>query len=194
MADLIKKRFILELTELPELALLYDAFNGSNGTALGSHPMDIGTGWTVHNGTISIESNQAHCGTFGVDDAMATADAGQSNAIMTVTLSAPGSGNQPGAVARFVDSGNYWLFTVHGSTLKIYEKTDGSFTERAAEAVSVSGEYVATVIVDGPNMSVTVNGVTATYSSSVHQGATRFGIRFDNTSAYADNFQVTQLA
>lgn len=35
-----------------------DTFTDTNGTAIGSHTMDIGSGWTVDNGSAEIQSNQ----------------------------------------------------------------------------------------------------------------------------------------
>ena len=38
---------------------LQDAFTDADGTALTSHTMNVGTGWTAVNGTLKILSNKA---------------------------------------------------------------------------------------------------------------------------------------
>ena len=47
----------------PLLSYLQDLFTGSNGTAIQSHTMDVGPGWTVLSGSGAIQSNKLQSAT-----------------------------------------------------------------------------------------------------------------------------------
>lgn len=84
-----------------------DTFTDTNGTGLASHTPDAGSGWTVHSGTWSVQSNRAEC---TAAQGFATVDAGVTNAKATVTVTMLGSivsGVRAGLVLRWADSSNH---------------------------------------------------------------------------------------
>lgn len=175
---------------IASMYLLRDTFTDVNGTALGSHTMTVGGGWTADAGTWTVQSNQANPATLTGGQAVATADAGAAAGKLTVTI--PDTGVATGAVARLVDAANYWLvYAMASGTLRIYEVTAGVFTLRAS---------VATVWVNGDTMSLECRGdvLTAThgadtvsYTSSVRNTATRWGLYAEGVGRRLDTFEVT---
>lgn len=176
--------------------LLYDTFTDTNGTSLAAHTMNVGGGWTAHSGTWTIEGNEAACTL--VDESQATADAGQADVEVSCDITTGAGGTFPGIAARWVDANNYWLGLVNDSQdiIQLYERSGGTYTERAAAVLSVAPgtTYTAVLRCSGDLIEFTVGGQTASYSSSSHNTATRCGMRLGYVGGAAattwDNFKV----
>src|SRR5882762_541340 len=88
---------------------LQDTFTDSDGTAVTAHTMNVGSGWTADNGAFSIFSNKA-MPQSGVSNVTNSADAGQSDAVMTCNWDVPSLTSFAGGnVARLTDANNCWL-------------------------------------------------------------------------------------
>jgi len=88
---------------------LSDTFTDTNGTALASHTMTSGPGWTQHTGTATIQSNKLESGTSGTA-ALASANAAQSDRCAAIDVTVPGSGQFCAGVAfRITDANNGYL-------------------------------------------------------------------------------------
>src|SRR5262249_37641030 len=90
-----------------DTALLRDTFIDANGTNLTAHTMDTGSGWTVHAGSAQIQNNELDVVTLGpshgIDEFLASANAGQANVIASARLAA---GTTLGVTARMSDADN----------------------------------------------------------------------------------------
>lgn len=184
----------------PPTTYLQDAFTGTNGTALGSHSMNTGSGWTVHSGTMQIQSNKLNVSGSGFN--LATADAGQANASGSVkyTASVIGSGLTGTLVGRQSDSNNYIAIGVNLTGLDLYTIAGGSYTSRASTGFTVSegSTYTIALTCNGTSISSTVDGGNAlNYTTDFNQSATRWGVRSfvgsGGANANYDDFLVTSV-
>jgi hypothetical protein len=192
--------------------LLQDTFTDSNGTDLEAHGMTVGGGWTTHaeGGIIDpvwdIQSNRAHPA-LATNFLEAEADAGQADVTLTLDLIVPNSTSYfGGATVRWTSDGNYWAVAIErdGSGtpyLAIYELASGTATLKAGGSgvVDVPGAtnstVTMTVTTSGNLISVSLNTAeTTSYSSSLYNTATRFGLWGYNGLGYTgipiDNFLV----
>ena len=158
-----------------------DSFDGSDSSDLGStdgaggeETGGSGVLWADLTGDPQIASN-AFCASASADTA-AVLDVAKSDVVITAVLTARASG--PGIVFRAVDSDNYFRAAVDGSNIKIWERTSGSWTERASAAAGTSNgtDYFACLTLEGTAIRFVVNQVAVTYTSSVRQSATKHGV------------------
>lgn len=177
--------------------LLRDLFADANGTGLAAHTMDVGSGWTVHTGTVTIQSNRARTSSA---PGIATADAGQADCDATVITNATADAGGAGLVVRFTDANNCWIFWLdyNASSFDLYEVNGGVSSVRASAGYNPAAAVDQTIVGDcsGAALSATVNGANPiSYGSATHnQTATRVGIRGFQTSTEAhdfDTFEVT---
>lgn len=192
--------------------LATDTFTGSNGTSLSAHTMDVGSGWTLQQGSWDLQGNQANLvATAGDDQNVATCDPGSADVAFEAQLITPASGHiDAGVVFNFSDNSNYWLLavtrrtdlTIHGWFL--YERNAGSFTLRASETASglpaQNTTYTIRIITRGDAIGVMIDGaVRLGYSVSARpfKTATKVGLRIyksagdpDGGSRF-DNLEVT---
>jgi pectate lyase len=176
--------------------LIQDTFTAVNGTTLPGHAPDVntpGNAWVVQSGAGNIQNNKAQCST-GVW--VATIDSGQANVTVTADIVLSVAGSDDGPVVRFQDANNYWFADASGSNnFILYEKTGGSFVQRASTTVTVSTgtTYTVQVQASGTTITATINGGNPiSYGSATDfQTATKHGIKLDNATDTADNFKVT---
>lgn len=181
--------------------LLSDTFTDTNGTALTSHTMDVGGGWTAGTGTFQVQSNAAKkTASSGIHDGV-WADAGQADVSLSVDITWQALGDRSlGAALRVTDGTNRWEAYYYAGTDKIQldEVTTGSNTTRAsASAVGIASgnTYSLTASTSGTSLSVSLNGKTASYTSSSYQTNTKFGLLdYNDTVSSFDNFLVTGAA
>ncbi|MFN3652352.1 MAG: hypothetical protein ACK47B_22480 [Armatimonadota bacterium] len=173
--------------------LLRDTFTGPDGTALAAHPMEIGSGWTVHQGGAALAANRARLGSLGSGRMVATASAGRANVAVRLTVNSGGALSQ-GLVLRFQDPSNYWLLYVTGAGMTLHEVNAGSFVVRAQRAIALSGgtDYQLEAVCAGLTISATLNGGNPIqYASATHlQTAVRFGLYGEQVGQQFDQFEV----
>lgn len=171
--------------------LLRDTFTDADGTPLGSHAMDVGGGWTVHAGTIQIQGGRAVSADTVVGTA--TADAGQSDAVLSCSGVVVGGGGYY-LFVRFASLGNNWLvYTLAGSAVVLYEIVSGSLTQRASGGTVSAGAHDFGVSCVGTTIGVSVDGgqVLEYASATQWQTATRFGLGYDTKTGQTwDDFSV----
>lgn len=165
--------------------LLQDSFTDTTGTALSSHTMNTGGGWTT-SGTWTVQSNTAK-NSADSGDVQAWADAGQADVTYTVDYTIPASGSwNGGVIANVSDANNYWLFDVNdggvGGVYLLYEKNGGSYTQRASlnESLTRGTPVTLKVVTSGDTITCYVNNVqklTYTVGSRPFKTATKFGFR-----------------
>lgn len=180
-------------------ALVYDTFTDANSTALSSHTPDIapvGASWALDAAGLAINTNRV----VNTIDAFryGVIDSGASDATITAKLTLGTiAGRYAGFIFRYIDANNYWQAQIDafGDTILIAELTAGSGTIRATESVTLgAGPHDAVVTLNGTSIQVTVNGVTASYTSSQHQAATKHGILLrSNAAGSVDDFKVEAL-
>lgn len=166
--------------------LLSDTFADTNGTALGSHTMDVGGGWSVILGVGDIQSNRARHVSGAI--LLARADAQQSN----VTAQAVISTVSGGVAVRVADSSNFFFgYLSVLNEVAIWERSAGTFTKRASTAHTVAANETLVVTASGTTISATVGAHNANYgSASAGQTETRHGLYSDGAGVTFDNFQV----
>jgi len=188
--------------------LLSDTFTDTNGTALASHTMDVGPGWTALSGTWQINaSNQATETAQAGVEYHCTSDAGQADVTAQVDVTTPtqGSGNcSCGLYCRGSDQNNGWDVIIERDAgsyfLGIYERVSGTSTLRASTTLSftVGTTHTIRAVLSGNSITATVDGAnTTSYSpASSNQAVTKFGLEnYCDGSNYGpalfDNFLVT---
>lgn len=192
LAYSVRRVGIPDLTWTPT-PLASDSFDRSDSSSLGStngagveETGGSGLAWADLTGDPQIASN-AFCASGSADTA-ATVDLGKSDVVLCATLTARASG--PGIVFRAVDANNYWRAAIDGSNIKIWERTGGSWTERASAAASTSNgtDYFAVLALEGTSIRFTVGNVMVTYTSSVRQTATVHGVYSGTTDGTVKSF------
>src|SRR6266446_9917275 len=178
----------------PATTLIFDTFTDTNGTNLTAHTADTnqGTGWLADTGTITVQSNQANCGSGFPYYAI---DAGQANVTITALVTPTGTA-AAGVSGRVSNATNSWdidIDAVSGGHLFIYEQVSGTFTVRASTTAAISSgtQYTVQAVFSGNNVTATVNGGNqiAYGAANSNQTVTKHGINLAG-SWNADNFKV----
>jgi hypothetical protein len=76
-------------------------------------------------------------------------------------------------------------------SLTLYERNAASFTVRASVVTTVAQNDYLVLVVSGTTITASHGVDTCSYSSSLFQTNTRFGIYSQNTLHRIDNFEVT---
>lgn len=173
--------------------LAKDTFTGTNGTAITSHTMDVGSGWTLQLGnSATIQNNQA---TNPVNTCWATTTSSASNIHISldIIVLAPGG---TGIIFRFTDTNNF-LFTIVSSgtpnTLDIWQRVSGSNSRLATGSV-VAVPFTMSLTVNGTSITLTDGTNIVTATSSTNSSTTTHGIYFSGgASGTVDNFNLFSL-
>jgi len=193
--------------------LVYDTFTDSDGVLLPVHTPDtdtVGGGWANNLQSQAILSNKCVENASGAVS-ISTIDCGSADVIITADCTfaqEPTTKIAPSNICfRYVDSNNYWYagatdLSTTPWTWGIYENNAGSQTSRAsAQGSTTGGNSTVTaavqVILSGTSIQLIVadEGINVSYTSSLHQSATKHGfrmIRFNapSVNCIADNFKV----
>lgn len=179
-------------------ALVYDTFSDADGTLLTAHIPDIcpaGAAW-LSAGSAFISGNkltQSHNSVLIV-----AIDSGVSSGVITVSMDYVNlSSLDGGIIARYIDSTHFWLLRYYLNNLQIYENNNNVYTLRASAIFSSpNGTELLTATLNGNNLTITMLGISVSYSSSLFNIATNHGLRMVSnitTSLTSDNFTVTPL-
>lgn len=183
--------------------LLQDTFTDTNGTNLTSHTMDVGGGWTSHNGGAwEIQSNRGRT-TSSVLSNYISADAGDADVEVTCTVNFGSSSEHVGLCARVTNGSNGWEIygRVNDDDVVIVENNAGVRTVRAsgAQTFAASTDYAMKVTCNGNTITAYINDVQiCQYASATHNNtATRFGLMVHNAGgsdeARWDDFEVVAV-
>jgi hypothetical protein len=153
-----------------------DHFVDADGTALAAHTMDIGTGWSVIQGTWKIQSNRAQqTGTLPYQNALT--DCGVSDCTIQCALTWPASGNfAAGLAIRAVDSDHSWYARVNnvsGNFILVERNTGDVIRDTATYAPTPGATDTITIVCNSDTITATVNGAhqvsyhPATYNQAV---------------------------
>lgn len=149
--------------------LLKDQFIDTTGTSLASHTMEVGSGWSILSGTWKVESN------FGALQDTANAweavvsDAGQADVTVTVNFTLPvTSGWNTGICLRATDNSNYLMLVLENSSLLLYRKTTGSFTQ-VGTTVSVTATAGKSYTMQLTGSGTTVTGYFGPLNNATQQ-------------------------
>jgi hypothetical protein len=182
----------------PSAYLLYDTFALNTGSLAGravEQGSALPQNWSVPSGTFSVSGGEVSV-TSTSGDAHAYANAGSatgSNSTQVVIPSGTSNTFQAGVTGRVQDGSNYWLFLIDNKDagspwgrVFIYEKSGGSFTERAANngyTFTPGSTYTLKISFSGTSIACSLNGTSVlSYSSSDFEPATGYGVR-----AYVDS-------
>lgn len=178
--------------------LLRDTFTDANGTLLTAHAMDVGPGWTLHEGTCpTIQSNRA---SLAGDVGCVCSDAGRADVVArsTASVGTADANHVIAVVVRCMDGNNFWQAALFGNGFfAIYDRTGGTFTMHASTslgALTVGVGYTIEVTASGASITATVNGGNQiSYGSATfNQTVTHHGIRIfsgDATPNTHDDFE-----
>lgn len=177
-----------------------DNFTDTNGTALTSHTMNVGTGWVLGRGTFDIQSNRAN-NSAGAGDGHCVAYTETSNAdvIITATLVTGPSDRSIRVVGNYVDADNYFLGYASAASIIISEKVSGSFNTRVSGTIpslNTSTSYPVILQCQGDDVWWTCNGTQIHYNVASRTGktSTKHGIGgFFSTGETTDLFQVSSV-
>ena len=180
--------------------LVEDMFGGSTGVSLVDRvpAISIGSPWQASNGGFSIEGSSV--GSSVTRAVLTTAAAGQEVVVIDVGTtsfeiqarvkpSTDVASADFGVVGRWNHNSSYWLFNgVTGQGFSIYDRTGGTFTQRAVTNqvctagqsynlnVTFSSNTISYNIVSS-DASTTITFATTGNGTSVHRNNTRAGIR-----------------
>lgn len=168
-------------------ALVYDTFTyGGGDTRLDAHVPEVYPGdlWTEYQGTWEIVGNAAVCtASAGDGQNVAAIEAGENNVTVESVYEQVGTPNI-GLIANLVDNSNYWLLSLIGTDVIIYERTGGGFIQRSSGGTWTppgAGNTVALkAVTSDDEITFYVNDVeVASFSDGgrSHQAATRHGVR-----------------
>jgi hypothetical protein len=146
---------------------MVDSFNrADSSTTLGN--TDTGQPWTYPAGTWGITSSSvAYTQVLGAQESVAIINANKQDMRAQFVISAFANSAGLGAIARFSDINNYYLVDTSGSSLILYKKVAGTFTQLASGGTTVPGDTIG-INVQGTTIQALKNGVvilTATDSS-----------------------------
>lgn len=177
-------------------AAVVDSFDRANSTtSLGN--ADTGQPWTALGGTWGINGNAAYNAVNAATDInFAVLDAGKSDVLYTITLSAIGVATHPRFVFRAVDLNNLW-YVNDSPTLGVglFKIVAGVLTTVQAFGgrLAVAGDII-TIQTVGSSIACSVNGtLAASATDSFNQTATKFGIGV-NVAGGAPNCRWNNLA
>ena len=167
---------------------LLDTFTDTNGTALTSHTMNVGSGWTGFGSQFFDIQSNATREQFGATGCVA-ANAGVTDGVYRVTISAAG-----GQMALRVTDADNLIFAnnSNSTTLELYRREAGAnnliISNSSLSALSYPATFVITV--SGNNFTVQDQGTGQSIAGSDAFGntATRFGFRAQTALITYDNF------
>lgn len=170
-------------TALNQYAL--DRCTDVDNTDLDAHTMNIGTGWTEHNGVWDIISNAIRQSTSTAGGYIATTDIGTPNCIVTGLLqTVNGSGQHDGEiVVRYTDLNNWisvQIATGAPTQFRILKLEAGVGTILQAKTYPMQYQKAIKVKVECNGNTITAwadGGYKVTGTTAFNNTATRFGFR-----------------
>jgi len=183
--------------------LLVDNFTDADGTALPSHTMDTGAGWTRVEGTATNQATiQGNKLANFVDAASAycyLAESGQANVEASMTGVFLTTSDFVELIVRATDASNYIKLSLSASgspvPLRIVKREAGTDTVLHGVAFTVTAgvPHNFTLTANGSTLDIDINGTPLSISSTFNQTATKCGFRIytgTGSPSTVDNFSV----
>lgn len=193
-------------------AIVKDLFTDTTGTAITAHSPDVepvASGWTLHvitagsSNAVKIQSNAAE-DVAGTDAGGAYAyvvDHNTADTTITCDFTTSSIMGIIGLSYRVTDGSNYFVAVLQPSTntIKIYEETAGTLTQRAftnvTTGLSASTTYALELTLSGNTATLKAESKTVSYTTSVRNTVTNHGIGTISsnagTGAKWDNYEAT---
>lgn len=172
--------------------MAFDLFTDTDGTLLTSHALNSGGSWSKVtfggsyvgdiSGNVARHRQTPATGTgfhhteIGVADMVGSVLAESNDAEATLDL-----------IFRYVDTNNWWAASAYilGGSLRILRRLSGTITVQGSAAVTlaINTRYALAFSAVGTAISVSINGVSVSLTSSVHQAGTRAGIGTTNSAS-----------
>ena len=149
------------------VTLVYDTFTDADSTALTAHTPDIdvvGGGWSSSAGALKILSNKAKWGTASNSHETSEIQTNKSDVVISVDVNS--TAQFLGILGRYVDDNNFWLAWMSKNTMRIYERTTGTDTERAYQGAAAAFPYTAVFTFSGTSIELTNGTQTISYTSA----------------------------
>lgn len=197
--------FTIDNEAVEPTVLVRDVFLDVDGTRLGAHAPDIDTvggGWSEHDGTWEISNNAARKTAASAAHQTTSIDAGQSDGIVSITVSRTGNGetSRAGLAFRVVDNDNFWGVWVNGTNLQMFKREGGTFTQVGATVSITNAQdtWRLTATLNGNSISVLCElegggSHTLTATDDAHATATRHGLWAFGTTHLFEEFLVQVL-
>lgn len=173
-----------------------DTFTATDGNLEGHQP-DTGTGtWDVlGDASFTITSNRARFAAFGTGTArLAVIDSGRADQYTLTATIIPTTTFHGVTFRGTSDGAQFFMARWDGSVvgLYLYNPTVSTLDTTALVGTPSSG-YTISIEVDGEDISVTVNGVTASATSAIGTENTYIGIRGGAAGDLLDDLKMTPL-
>jgi hypothetical protein len=180
-----------------------DLFTDTNGTLLTDHALDSGGSWSkltlagVYTGDI-FGNVARHIQTSPRGTGLHYTEIGVSNMVGSVVAQSNDGEATLDLIFRYVDADNWWAASAYitGGSLRILRRLSGTITVQssAAMTLAINTDYTLEISAVGTAISASINGVTVSLTSSIHQTATKAGLGTTNSAANKttlfDNFSV----
>ncbi len=170
--------------------LLQDTFTDTDATNLTAHTMDVGGGWTEHNGAFTIQSNKA-APPANTENAVDSAEASDASVTITLVVDVPNANNYAlGIALRITDQNNHWQLIVQRDSagtayLNIQERNTGTSTPRSTQNFSVAPTNTTITL------TATCTGDTITLAASTGESCQYTSASFNNTATKHGIFSYT---
>lgn len=168
--------------------LLYATFTGGGSAALSTYTPDIDApgspAWVINGGTWTVSGGVVtQPNAVGALAYWAVKDVGTNDCFVSYQASqgASGTGSVHDVMGRYVDASNHWLvqYIDNGNgtgNLYLFECNGGAYTNRASASITPSFPATMSLSFKGTGIIASYNGTSITYTSSLHQFATKFGM------------------
>jgi len=163
-----------------------DTFTDANGTNITAHTPDVGGAATVLSGGADIQGNQLNCTSITGPNKCHVVWTMAANGMWDIIV--PNTVDVGYIVFRLSDINNLWIAFISSTQLQIYDNQAGTYTLRAAIAITRAANDRLRVIADGDVITAFKNDTqTITFTSAFNNTATLAGIRANVIGVRADN-------
>ena len=183
----------------PGAYLVFDDFNGPNGTGLAARaPLlsQIASLWTTNNAAVTLNDGRSVTGSRV--SAIATIDGGAADGTVSAEWTSAAWGGSGGLVFRASDANNYWLAGRYDPQCWLGKYVNGRWI--TLQTVSISDDLnqpplsdTLSVSLGGSSVTFACAGVVLKATDPFNATATKYGLEWesgDGTASF-DNFQIT---
>lgn len=172
-----------------------DNFNRTDSTTSINSPSDGGANYAPTSGTWGIASNTGYC-VSSTAQAACPLETSVASGAAQVTLATMGS--DCGLIGRLADDNNYILMAIAPTTVKLFKRVSGSFTQIGTNAsLGIGSGAVAKLEITAADVITAYIGGVNVKSGTDSAGAanTKWGLRANSdTSTRFDTFSFTGTA
>lgn len=177
--------------------VFFDAFTGTNGTSLPSHPPTgedvVGEGWIAQAATMQLMDGKVVQATGSSPEAVVNCGVADASPSHDGEFSALNGNHYVAVLARSQDANNYWAVYYYGDgEVLLYQRENGAYTLRDTGAWSPdTNSHRFKVCALGTSIKGYVDdSLKVSYDSALFQTVTKHGISL-SPGETIDNFKVT---